>query len=169
MPPEKHFLDEQGMTDLARKSIEVLRQEGASPTELRRLETLLKEGSVGEAFIMSSLLRTILAEISPDASQKKLLLVYRGLEDICQSLVELSRNLFGIDAWQHFRDSGHESFESYCVEILGIPASKIHPLRMLKDQPLPRPKKAGPVELFNWLFDAVEILAGSKSNSDQQQ
>ena len=93
MSSEKHFLDEQGMTDLARKSIEVLRQQGASPTELRRLETLLKEGSVGEAFIMSSLLRTILAEISPEASQKKLLLVYRGLEDICQSLVDLSRNL----------------------------------------------------------------------------
>ena len=78
MSSDKHFLDEQGMTELARKSIEVLRQEGASPTELRRLETLLKEGSVGEAFIMSSLLRTILGEISPEASQKKLLLVYRG-------------------------------------------------------------------------------------------
>ena len=79
MSTEKHFLDEQGMTDLARKSIEVLRQEGASPTELRRLETLLKEGSVGEAFIMSSLLRTILAEISPEASQKKLLLSLPGI------------------------------------------------------------------------------------------
>jgi len=44
MSSEKHFLDEQGMTDLARKSIEVLRHEGASPTELRRLEALLKEG-----------------------------------------------------------------------------------------------------------------------------
>ena len=168
MSTEKHFLDEQGMTDLAHKSIEVLRQEGASPTELRRLEMLLKEGSVGEAFIMSSLLRTILAEISPEASQKKLLLVYRGLEDICRSLVDLSHDLFDIEAWQHYRDSGHESFESYCVIILGIPASKIHALRMLKDQPLPRPKKAGPVELFNWLFDAIEILAGSKINSDQR-
>ena len=79
MSSEKRFLDEQGMTDLARKSIEVLRQEGASPTELRRLETLLKEGSVGEAFIMSSLLRTILAEISPEASQKKLLVSLPGI------------------------------------------------------------------------------------------
>ncbi len=61
MTTDKHFLDEQGMTDLARKSIEVLRQEGASQTELQRLELLLKEGHVGEAFIMSSLLRTILS------------------------------------------------------------------------------------------------------------
>jgi ABC-type transport system involved in cytochrome bd biosynthesis fused ATPase/permease subunit len=54
------------------------------------------------------------------------LLVYRGLEDICQSLVELSRNLFDIDAWQHYRDSGYES---------GIP---------IKEHCLPRPLKAGP-------------------------
>lgn len=167
MSSDKHFLDEQGMTDLARKSIEVLRQEGASPTELRRLETLLKEGSVGEAFIMSSLLRTILAEISPEASQKKLLLVYRGLEDICQSLVELSRNLFDIDAWQHYRDSGYESFDAYCIEALGIPASKAHGLKLLKDQRLPRPKKAGPTELFAWFFDAVEILVAAKTGRER--
>jgi hypothetical protein len=112
MSSEKHFLDEQGMTDLARKSIEVLRQEGASPTELRRLGALLKEGSVGEAFIMSSLLRTILSEISPEASQKKLLQIHQGLADVCQSLVELSRKLFDIEAWQHYRASGYESFEN---------------------------------------------------------
>jgi hypothetical protein len=167
MSSEKHFLDEQWMTDLARKSIEVLRQEGASPSELRRLETLLKEGSVGEAFIMSSLLRTILSEISPEASQKKLLLVYRGLEEICQSLVELSRNLFDIEAWQHYRESRYESFESYCEEMLGIPSSKIHALRLLKDQPLPRPKNAGPAKLCEWLFDAVEILGGSQIGKAQ--
>ena len=162
MSSEKHFLDEQGMADLARKSIEVLRQKGASPTELRRLETLLKEGSVGEAFIMSSLLRTILAEISAEASQKKLLLVYRGLEDICQSLVQLSRNLFDIDAWQHYRDSGYETFESYCEDVLGIPTAKVQALMVVKDQRLPRPKKAGPSELFSWLYKTVELLATTK-------
>jgi hypothetical protein len=135
MSTEKHFLDEQGMTDLARKSIEVLRQQGASPTELRRLETLLKEGSVGEAFIMSSLLRTILGEISPEASQKKLLLVYRGLEDICQSIVQLSRNFFDIEAWQHYKDAGYETFESYCIEALGIPAARAQALMVVKDYP----------------------------------
>jgi hypothetical protein len=167
MSSEKHFLDERGMADLARKSIEVLRQEGASPTELRRLETLLKEGNVGEAFIMTSLLRTILGEISPEASQKKLLLVYRGLEDICQSLADLSRNLFDIELWQHFRDSGHESFESYCVELLGIPASKIQGLKLIKDQRVPRPKKAGPAELFAWFFNAIEILVASETERDR--
>ena len=125
MSMEDTFLDEHGMADLARKSIEFLRQQGVSPTELRRLEALLKEGSVGEAFIMSSLLRSILGEISPEASQKKLLLVYRGLEDICQSLVELSRNLFDIDAWQHYRSAGYESFESYCENALGISAATL--------------------------------------------
>ena len=164
MPTEKHFLDEQGMTDLARKSIEVLRQQGASPTELRRLETLLKDGNVGEAFIMSSLLRTILAEISPEASQKKLLLVYRGLEDICQSLVDLSRNLFDIDAWQHYRDSGYETFESYCIDALGIPAAKIQSLMLVKDNCLPRPKKAGPPELFTWFYKTIEILSTKRAS-----
>jgi len=164
MSSDKHFLDEQGMTELARKSIEVLRQEGASPMELRRLEALLKEGNVGEAFIMSSLLRTIIGEISPEASQKKLLLVYRGLEDICQSLVELSRNLFDIDAWQHYRDSGFDSFESYCEGALGIPATKIQGLMLVKDQRLPRPKKAGPGEFFAWLYKIVEILAPAKAS-----
>ena len=162
MSSDKHFLDEQGMTELARKSIEVLRQEGASPTELRRLEALLKEGSVGEAFIMSSLLRTILGEISPEASQKKLLLVYRGLEDIRQSLVDLSRNLFDIDAWQHYKDAGYETFESYCEEALGIPAAKIQALMVVKDQCLPRPKKSGPIELFSWFFNTIELLATTK-------
>lgn len=167
MSSDKHFLDEHGMADLARKSIEILRQEGASPTELRRLEALLKEGSVGEAFIMSSLLRTILGEISPEASQKKLLQIHQGLGDICQSLVDLSRNLFDIDAWQHYRDAGYDRFESYCVELLGIPASKIQGLKLLKDQPLPRPKTAGPAELFAWFFDAIEILVASKTERDR--
>ena len=164
MSSEKHFLDEQGMIDLARKSIEVLRQEGASPTELRRLEQLLKEGSVGEAFIMSSLLRTILAEIAPEASQKKLLLVYRGLEDICQSLVDLSRNLFDIEAWQHYRDSGYETFESYCIDALGIPATKIQSLMLVKDNCLPRPKKAGLPELFTWFYKTIEILSTKRAS-----
>lgn len=162
MSTEDTFLDEHGMADLARKSIEFLRQQGTSPTELRRLEALLKEGSVGEAFIMSSLLRSILGEISPEASQKKLLLVYRGLEDICQSLVELSRNLFDIDAWQHYRNAGYESFESYCENALGISATKVQALIVVKDQPLPRPKKAAPSELFSWLYKTVELLTATK-------
>lgn len=165
MSSEKHILDEQGMIDLARKSIEVLRREGASPTELRRLETLLKEGSVGEAFIMSSLLRTIIAEMSPEASQKKLLLIHQGLADICQSLVELSRNLFDIEAWQHYRESGCESFEIYCMQMLGISSSKIEGLKQLKDQQLPKSKKAGPAELFAWFFNAIEILLSQRTDT----
>jgi len=153
MSSEKHFLDEQGMT------IEVLRHEGASPTELRRLEALLKEGSVGEAFILSSLLRTILGEISPEASQKKLLQIHQGLADICQSLVELSRTLFDIESWQHYRAAGYESFEAYCEGALGIPAVKLHSLMIVKDQCLPRPKKAGTAELFAWLFNVIETVA----------
>jgi hypothetical protein len=164
MSSNSGFLDEQGMIDLARKSIEVLRKQGASPTELRRLEMLLKDGNVGEAFIMASLLRTILGEISPEASQKKLLLVYPGLEDICQSLVELSRNLFDIDAWQHYRDSGYDSFEIYCLKALGIPASKVQGLMLIKDHCLPRPWKAGPLELFSWFYKAVELLSITKAS-----
>ena len=167
MSSNSGFLDEQGMIDLARKTIEQLKNDGISPTEVKRLENVLREGGVGEALILSSLLKTIARELSPEASQRKLLQIQQGLADICHSVVELSRNLFDFEAWQHYRGSGHQSFESYCVEMLGIPASRIHALRLLKDQPLPRPKKAGPVELFNWLFDAVEILAGSKSRRDQ--
>ncbi len=158
MSTEKKFLDEQGMIDLARKSIEVLRQQGASPTELRRLEVLLKDGNIGEAFIMSSLLRTILDELSPEASQKKLLLVYRGLEDICQSLVELSRNLFEIEAWQHYRNAGYESFDSYCLGAFGMPVGKIQGFLLIKDQTLPRQKQAGPAEFFAWLNQVIRLL-----------
>lgn len=43
------FLDEQGMVDLARKAIEDLRKD-VVPTELKRLENVLREGNVGEAF-----------------------------------------------------------------------------------------------------------------------
>lgn len=162
MQIEKQFLDEQGMIDLARKSIEVLRQQGASPTELRRLEILLKEGNVGEAFIISSLLRTILAEISPEASQKKLLAVYQGLSDICQSLVELSRNLFDIDAWQHYRDPGYETFESYCHEALGIPPNRVRLLMLVKEKCLPRRANADAASLFSWFFEVVDSLSTTK-------
>jgi len=73
MSAKNGFLEEQEMVELARKAIEDLRKEGVSPTELKRLENILKEGSVGESLILSGLLRTIRNEISPDASQKKLL------------------------------------------------------------------------------------------------
>ena len=63
MSCESGFLDEQGMVDLARKAIEDLRKTGISPTELKRLENILKEGSVGEALMLSSLLKTIRDEI----------------------------------------------------------------------------------------------------------
>lgn len=167
MSSNSGFLDEQGMIELARKAIEDLRKDGISVTELKRLENILREGGVGEALILSSLLKTIDRELSPEAAQKKLLQIYRGLAQICQSLVELSRNLFDVEVWQHYRNSGHENFETYCVEILGIPASKIQKLKMLRDQPLPKPKKVGPTELFNWLFNAAEILTQSRGRNDQ--
>jgi hypothetical protein len=167
MASDSGFLDEQGMIDLARKTMEELRTDGISPTELRRLENILKEGGVGEALILAGLLKTIARELSPDASHRKLLQIHQLLADICQSLVELSRNLFDIEAWQHFRSSGHENFESYCVQMLGIPTSKVHQLKLLKNFVLPRSKKAGPAELANWLFKALEILDGSKNGNDQ--
>src|SRR6266540_1686569 len=98
MSPNSGFLDEQGMIELARKTIEELRNDGISPTELRRLENVLRDGGVGEALILSSLLKTIARELSPEASQRKLLQIRQGFAEICQSLVELSRNLFDIEA-----------------------------------------------------------------------
>ncbi len=71
MPWRNGFLDERCMMDLAQKTIEDLRKDGISPTELKRLEKVLRKGNAGEAFILSGLLKTVLTEISPDASQKK--------------------------------------------------------------------------------------------------
>jgi len=167
MSAESNFLDEPRMIELARITIKELRNDGISPTELKRLESVLREGGVGEVLILSSLLKTISSELSPDASQRKLLQIQQGLADICHCLVELSRNLFDIEAWQHYRDSGYESYESYCAEMLGIPPSKIPVLKLIKDQPLPRPKKAGPAELFAWFFDAIEILVAAKTGRER--
>ena len=166
MSAKNGFLEEQEMVELARKAIEDLRKEGVSPTELKRLENILKEGSVGEAFMLSSLLKTIRDEISPGASQKKLLQIYRVLEECCGAFVELSRNLFDMEVWQHYRAAGYESFEAYCVETLGIPASKIQALKSIKDQRLPRPRKAGPPDLFSWLLRITDILAEAKKGRD---
>jgi hypothetical protein len=130
------------------------------------LENILKDGGVGEAMILSSLLKTIAGELSPEASQKKLLQTHQILADICQSLVDLSRNLFDIEAWQHYRDAGHESFEGYCEKVLGIPACKIHGLKVIKNQPLPRPRKAGPAQLFAWFFDVIENLVATETRRD---
>ena len=166
MSCESGFLDEQGMVDLARKAIEDLRKDGISPTELKRLEHILREGSVGEALMLSSLLKTIRDEISPDASQKKLLQIYQVLEECCRAFVELSRNLFDVEVWQHYRAAGYESFDLYCVEALGIPASKIQALKSIKEQSLPRPRKAGPPELFSWLLSITDILADAIKRHD---
>ncbi len=74
------------------------------------------------------------------------------MEDICQSLVELSRNLFVIDASQHYKDAGYESFESDCEKALGIFTTKVQAVMVVQDQRLPRPNKAGPTGLFNGFF-----------------
>jgi hypothetical protein len=157
------LLDEQGMIDQTRRTIEDLRKHGISPTELRRLENLLKEGSIGEALVLSSLLKTILNETSPDASQKKLLEVYRCLEECCRALIELSRNIFDVEAWQHHRTAGYASFEDYCVEVFGLSTDKVQALMAIKDQCLPRPRVAGPPQLFSWLFRIANSLADAKN------
>ena len=153
------LLDELGLIDLAIGAIEDLRNDGVSPTELKRLETVLREGNIGEAFIVASVLRTVLNEIAPDASHKKLLRLYRRLEECCHVLVEISRNLVDVEAWQHYRASGYENFESYCREELGIPSSRIHGLKLIKDRRLPRPGKGGAADLFCWFFDVIEDLS----------
>ena len=124
MSSSNGFMDEQGMVDLARKTIEDLRKKGVSPSELNRLDNILKEGGVGESLVLSGLLRTIRNEISPDASHKKLLQIYEGVEECCYCLIELSHNLFDAEAWQHYRQSGYESFETYCSEVLHISAEQ---------------------------------------------
>jgi hypothetical protein len=164
MSANNSFLDEQGMVDLARKTIEDLRKEGASPTELKRLENILKEGSVGESLILSGLLRTIRNEISPDASHKKLLQIYEGVEECCYCLVELSHNVFDVEVWQHYRQSGYDSFDAYCAEVLKISAEQAQRLKLIRDRSLPQRGKKGPGPFFDWLFQAAEILVGAKTN-----
>jgi hypothetical protein len=164
MSSRNGFLDEQGMVELARKTIENLRKEGVSPSELKRLENILKEGGVGESVIITGLLRTIRNEISPDASHKKLLQLHEGVEECCYCLVELSHNLFDVDAWQHYRQSGYESFDSYCAEVLHISAEQAERLKLIRERPMPRREKKGLGPFFDWLFRAAEILAGAKKN-----
>jgi hypothetical protein len=164
MSSNNGFMDEQGMVELARKTIEDLRKEGVSLSELKRLESILKEGSVGESLILSGLLRTIRNEISPDASHKKLLQIYEGVEECCYCLVELSHNLFDVEAWQHYRQSGYEVFGAYCTEVLKISADKAERLKLIRDRSFPQRGKKGPGSFFDWLFQAAEILAGAKKN-----
>jgi len=166
MSSRNGFLDEQGMVELARKTIEDLRKEGVSPSELKRLENILKEGGVGESVIISALLRTIRNEISPDASHKKLLQIYEGVEECCYCLDELSHNLFDVEAWQHYRQLGHENFEAYCAEVLNVSAEQAERLKSIRVRSLPQRGKKGPGPFFDWLFQAVEILAAAKKNYD---
>jgi hypothetical protein len=166
MSSKTNLLDEQGMVDLARKTIEDLREKGVSPTELKRLENILKEGRAGESLILSGLLRTIRNEISPDAAHKKLLQIYEGVEECCYCLVELSHNLFDVEAWQHYRHLGHENFEAYCTEVLKISVEQAERLKLIRDRSLPQRGKKGPGPFFDWLFEAAEILAGAKKNHD---
>jgi hypothetical protein len=70
--------------------------------------------------------------------------------------------VFDIDAWQNYREAGYEMFERYCEKELGTPESKIQALMVVKDQCVPRPKKAGPAELVSWLHKAVEFITTTK-------
>ena len=166
MSSKNGFLDEHGMVELARKTIEDLRKEGVSPSELKRLDNILKEGGVGESLILSGLLRTIRNEISPDASHKKLVQIYEGVEECCYCLVELSHNLFDVEAWQHYRQLGHENFETYCAEVLHISAEQAERLKLIRDRCFPQRGKKGPGPFFGWFFQAAEIIAGAKKNED---
>src|SRR5437773_9996131 len=98
MSSKTNLLDEQGLVDLARRAIADPRKDGVSPTELKRLETVLREGNSGEAFSFASVLRSVLYEIAPDVSRKKLLRLYRRLEECCYALVEISRNIVDVEA-----------------------------------------------------------------------
>jgi len=156
------FLDERTMADVARKALADLRKRGFSPIDLNRLETSLREGNVGEVYIISGLLQSVVNEISPEASHKKLLQIYQGVEHCCYSLVELSRNLSDVEVWGHYKVSGYEGFDSYCLGVLEVSPAKIQQLKLLKDRRLPRPGKAGPSQLFSWLFEAIEVIANGK-------
>ncbi len=162
MSEKNGFLDERSMADLARKALADLRKRRLSPTELNRLETSLRKGNVGEVYIFSGLLQAVVNEISPEASHKKLLQIYQEVEHCCYSLIELSRDLFDVDVWQHYKVSGYESFDSYCLRVLEVSPAKIQQLKLLKDRRLPRPGKAGPAQLFSWLFEAIEVMANGK-------
>jgi hypothetical protein len=90
--------------------------------------------------------------------------LYRILEECCRAFVDLSRNIFDVEVWQHYRATGYESFELYCVEALGIPASKVSALKSIKNEALPGPRKAGPAELFSWLFGIVDLLSDVRND-----
>ena len=85
----------------------------------------------------------------------------REWRSVCYCLVELSHNLFDVEAWQHYRNAGYESFESYCENALGISAAKVQALIVVKDQPLPRPKKADHIRA---VFVALQNCGTSHSN-----
>lgn len=162
MAGKNGFLAEEAMANLAREALRDLQKHGLSPIELNRLNTALRNGNLGEVFILSGLLKTVLDEIFPGASQKKLLQIYRGVEHCCYSLVELSRNLSDVEVWQHYKAAGYESFDSYCLGALEVSPAKIQRLKLLKDYRLPRPGKAGPAQIFSWLFDAIDLMANDK-------
>ncbi|MEE9192639.1 MAG: hypothetical protein V3U04_08520, partial [Candidatus Aerophobetes bacterium] len=67
MAGKNGFFSEQAMANLAREALEDLQKQGLSPIELNRLQSSLGEGNVGEDYIISGLLKTVLDEISPGA------------------------------------------------------------------------------------------------------
>jgi len=60
-----------------------------------------------------------------------------GVEECCYCLVELSHNLFDVEAWQHYRKLSDESFEIYCSEVLHISAEQAERLKLIRDRCLP--------------------------------
>lgn len=162
MAIKEGLLDEHAMAELARRALVAVRKKGVLSVELDRLEKSLVKGNVGEAYILFGILEAVINELSPDAPQKKLMHIYQGVEHSCYFLAELSRNLYDIEVWRHYKASGYETFDSYCVGLLEITPAKIEPLKLLKDHPLPRPGRPKLSQLFFWLFEAAGIMAGKE-------
>jgi len=71
-------LDEYAMVEYARKTLTDLKKRWFSPIELNRMKTSLREGKVGEVYILSGLLKTVLNEICPMPDTKSSCRYIRG-------------------------------------------------------------------------------------------
>jgi len=151
-------MDPNGMVSKAREWVERLRGLGVRRKEIKEIEGLLREGKVGEAYIKSGTLITIVEEMRPDALARKLVDISRRGERCLFDILEISLDLADIEVWkQHL--TPQRDFDAFCQTVLKITPRRARAIIALSDSFSFAPEGLGPSEVLNALVDVAKTLS----------
>ncbi|MFQ5538999.1 MAG: hypothetical protein ACE5FB_01235 [Candidatus Binatia bacterium] len=151
-------IDLNGMASKVREWVEELNALGVRPGEIKEIEGLLREGKVGEAYIKSGALITIVEEMRPDALGRKLVDISRRGERCLFDILEISRDLADIEVWKQYL-TAQRDFNAFCQTVLKITPRRARAIIGLSDSFSFAPGELGPSQVLNALVNVAKTLS----------